>query len=56
MGVDNIITYRDVVAAGPVERTRLALVIVDLGALVFNRARCRSPEQSRSLTSTGTVI
>ena len=47
MGVDDIITYRDVLAAGPVERTRLALVIVDLGALVFNRALWRSAAQSR---------
>ena len=37
-------------------RRKRTLRIVDVNTLVFNRARWRVPAQSRSLTSTGTVI
>ena len=51
MEVDDIISYHDVVTAAhlrsDVPRVLVTLVIVDLSALVFNRARWRSPAQSR---------
>ena len=48
MEVDDIISYRDLSDGGELRSGHcLALVIVDLCALVFNRARWRIPAQSR---------